>query len=236
MGSPEVSSTGAGAAIAERFSIRGMTCGSCVRRVEATLGGVPGVRSARVDLATATATVLHDPDAASIDALRQAVAQAGYALDVVAPEAQQVERSSRPVVVGLLGALALVGLYLGTITLAQGWGHAVQQLLEDRWFVSAIVAGFGTQLGLFTYLRGLHARAPVGGVAASTGTSGVAMLACCAHHVTEILPILGLSGAAVFLNAYKAELLWLGITMNLAGVVYLTWRIWQQRGPGSCRR
>lgn len=135
----------------------------------------------------------------------------------------------RPIVFGLLAALALLGFYLGIITLAQGWGHAVQQLNDDRWFVGAIMLGFGTQVGLFTYLKGLHAHAAGSGVATSTGTSAAAMLACCAHHLTEILPIVGISGAAIFLNAYKTPLLWLGILMNLGGIIYLVRKIREQR-------
>ena len=135
----------------------------------------------------------------------------------------------RPLAFGLLGVLGLLVFYLGIITLAQGWSHAIQQLADDRWFVGVIAAGFGTQIGLYTYLRGLHAHAAPGGVAASTGTSATAMLACCAHHLADVLPIVGLSGAAVFLNAYKTPLLWLGIVMNLAGVVYLLWKVRQQR-------
>ena len=130
-----------------------------------------------------------------------------------------------PIAGGLLASLGLLGFYLGLITLAQGWGHAVQQLAEDRWFVAAIMAGFGTQVGLFLYVRALHARVAAGGMAASTGTSAAAMLACCAHHLTEILPILGLSGAAVFLNVYKTPLLWLGIAMNLAGIAYMLTKV-----------
>ncbi len=80
-------------------------------------------------------------------------------------------------------------------------------------------------MGLFTYLRGLQARmsagGSAGGLAASTGTSTAAMLACCAHHLTEVVPLLGISGAAIFLNVYKTPLLWLGVAMNLAGVAYL---------------
>ena len=135
----------------------------------------------------------------------------------------------RPVTFGLLAVLGLLTFYLGIITLAQGWEHALGQLADDRWFVGAIAAGFGTQVGLFAYLRGLHAHAAAGGVAASTGTSTAAMLACCAHHLTDILPIVGLSGAAIFLNAYKTPLLWIGILMNLAGVVYLLRKVRQQR-------
>ena len=136
----------------------------------------------------------------------------------------------RPLIFGLLAALGLLAFYLGTITLAQGWGHATEQLTIDRLFVGAIMAGFGTQVGLYTYLRGMHLRAKAGGVAASTGTSTVAMLACCAHHLTEVFAVFGLSGAAIFLNAYKTPLLWLGIAMNLFGIVYLLWKIRQQHG------
>jgi hypothetical protein len=138
-------------------------------------------------------------------------------------------RLLRPVIFGALAALALVVFYMGIITLAQGWDHAVQQLGDDLPFVGAIVVGFGTQVGLFTYLRGMHTHAASGGVAASTGTSTAAMLACCAHHLADVLPILGLSGAAVFLNAYKTPLLWVGIVMNLVGIIYLARKIQQQR-------
>ena len=135
----------------------------------------------------------------------------------------------RPVAFGVLAALALLVFYLGVITLAQGWGHALQQLGDDFPFVGAIAVGFGTQMGLFVYLRGLHARASAGGVAASTGTSTAAMLACCAHHLVDVAPVLGLSGAAIFLNAYKTPLLWLGIVMNLIGILYLARKIYQAR-------
>jgi cation transport ATPase len=195
---------------------------------------VPGVLTAHVDLASASASVRYDPASAlDVGALRAAVAEAGYTLSDDDPmPAQPMAEAPRlpwPLVAGLLGAAGLVAFYLGVITLAQDWGHAVQQLSLDRWFVAAITAGFGTQIGLFTYLRGLHTRAAVGGVATSTGTSTAAMLACCAHHLTEIAPILGLSGAVVFLNAYKTPLLWLGIVMNLAGIAYMLHKIERAR-------
>ncbi|MBI2911645.1 MAG: hypothetical protein HYY05_05845 [Chloroflexi bacterium] len=136
---------------------------------------------------------------------------------------------ARPLVTGILAAGGLLAFYLGVISLVQDWPHALQQLAEDRWFVAAIAAGFGTQVGLFTHLRGLHARmsagGSAGGLAASTGTGTAAMLACCAHHLADVLPLLGASGAAIFLNAYKTPLLGLGIAMNLAGVAYLVWQI-----------
>lgn len=214
------------ATVTERYAVRGMTCASCVRHVEAALAAVAGVQAVRVDLARGVATVRRVPSISSPEALREAVSAAGYALEAVANQGQgevaRAEPPARPIALGLLAALGLLGFYLGVITLAQGWGHAVQQLAEDRWFVGAIMAGFGTQVGLFTHLRERHARLSGAGVAASTGTSTAAMLACCAHHLTDIVPVLGLSGAAIFLNAYKTPLLWAGIAMNLVGVAYLT--------------
>jgi hypothetical protein len=134
---------------------------------------------------------------------------------------------AQPLVSGLVAALALLGVYLGLITLAQGWDHALEQFEIDRWFVLASAGGFGTQVGLFVYLRALHAERAAGnvGMAASTGTSTAAMLACCAHHVSDVLPIIGVSGAAVFLGAYKTPLLWVGLVMNLAGIAYLVWQL-----------
>jgi Cu+-exporting ATPase len=60
------------------FPIEGMTCASCVRRVEKALTKVPGVQEASVNLATERASVVFDPAQAGIDALRAAVEKAGY--------------------------------------------------------------------------------------------------------------------------------------------------------------
>lgn len=130
-----------------------------------------------------------------------------------------------PAIWGLLAGLSLLAFYLGLITLAQDWSHALEQLGDDKWFIGPILAGVGTQVGLFVYLRQLHLNAHATGVAASAGTSTVAMLACCAHHLADILPIVGLSGVALFLDEFKIPLLLAGIAMNLAGVGYLLKKI-----------
>jgi Cu+-exporting ATPase len=60
------------------LDIGGMTCASCVRRVEKTLSRIDGVRSAEVNLATEVATVSFDPQTAGLSELTAAVAAAGY--------------------------------------------------------------------------------------------------------------------------------------------------------------
>jgi Cu+-exporting ATPase len=57
--------------------ITGMTCASCVGRVEAALAAVPGVTAASVNLATDTASVLAAADV-SVATLVAAVQRAGY--------------------------------------------------------------------------------------------------------------------------------------------------------------
>ncbi|MBE0607852.1 MAG: hypothetical protein IH609_00590 [Dehalococcoidia bacterium] len=135
----------------------------------------------------------------------------------------------KPTVWGIVGAGLLMGSYLGIISFAQDWAHARDQLATDRWFVGVVTAGFGTQVALFVYLRSLHTRTTTGAMAASTGTSSAAMLACCAHHLADALPLVGLSGAAVFLNDFKGPIMWTGIVMNGLGIAYLGWKIRQQR-------
>lgn len=61
--------------------VSGMTCASCVRRVERGLEKLDGVQSANVNLATERATVSYDPDVVRPDDLRAAVEKAGYGVE-----------------------------------------------------------------------------------------------------------------------------------------------------------
>ena len=61
-----------------RFGVTGMTCASCVTRVERVLSKQAGVSKASVNLATETATVSVEQDAVDVDLLMKAVADAGY--------------------------------------------------------------------------------------------------------------------------------------------------------------
>ena len=131
--------------------------------------------------------------------------------------------TARSLAIGILASAALLSAYLGIISLAQGPAHALEQLGADAPFVGLIAAGFGTQIALFVELRRIDRRHRAGAAvtAASTGTSGAAMLACCAHHVVDLLPLVGLSAAAVFLDAYRTPLLLLGLAMNALGIVVI---------------
>ncbi|CAB3755229.1 heavy metal translocating P-type ATPase [Paraburkholderia humisilvae] len=83
------------AAPGAELEIHGMTCASCVMRVEKALAKVPGVARATVNLATEKATV--DADASvSVDTLLAAVGKAGYDASPVAQAADAATASALP--------------------------------------------------------------------------------------------------------------------------------------------
>lgn len=68
----------------------------------------------------------------------------------------------------------------------------------------------------------MSGRNGVGGkLVATGGVSAGSMVACCAHHVVDILPIIGLSAAALFLAEYQQFFMMLGVAGNLIGIVYM---------------
>src|SRR5213593_2342955 len=67
--------------------VEGMTCASCVNRIERFLKRTPGVEDAVVNLATEVATIRYLPDQVGRSELVGAIEAAGYDVRSVAPEA-----------------------------------------------------------------------------------------------------------------------------------------------------
>jgi P-type Cu+ transporter len=82
------------------FPVAGMTCASCVNRVEKAIGKVAGVERAAVNLATERATVSYDPTETSLTAIASAVERAGYGVPELPPEPLAAE----PLVLGSTGS------------------------------------------------------------------------------------------------------------------------------------
>ncbi len=135
------------------MGIGGMTCASCVGRVERALKKVPGVTEATVNLATESARIAYSGDEHMEARLRRAVRDAGYeprtpaqmdAMDDISPWA-----GFGPVALGLLLsaplALPMLGDLLGRHWMLPAW---VQFLL-------ATPVQFG--LGARFYTAGWHA-------------------------------------------------------------------------------
>ena len=140
-----------------------------------------------------------------------------------------------PLAAFLLGSVFIASFYIGILTWAQGWDYASSQFVRDRWYVVPIIVGFGVQAALYTVLRfrlfiPVISTGPAGSMmGASGGTSATAMVACCIHHVTDVLPILGLSAAASFLTRYQRPFMLVGLAMNLIGVVIMLLILYRER-------
>lgn len=62
-----------------------------------------------------------------------------------------------------------------------------------------------------------------------TTTSTIAMVACCAHHVTDVLPILGLTAAATFLAQYRIAFMLVGLGTTLIGILMMLFILIKER-------
>jgi hypothetical protein len=58
-------------------------------------------------------------------------------------------------------------------------------------------------------------------IAATGGVSAGAMVACCLHHLVDLLPILGLSAAAVFLSTYRLPFILFAVAANIFGILFM---------------
>ncbi len=100
------------------LGVGGMTCASCVSRVEKALKKVPGVQDATVNLATESARVVFAPSAQMDAQLRRAVRNAGYeprAAEAALPEDLSPWAGFLPVAIGLLLSAPLLFPMLGDL-------------------------------------------------------------------------------------------------------------------------
>jgi copper chaperone CopZ len=58
------------------LTVKGMSCGGCVRSVTAVIGAVPGAEPIEVEIGRARVRI--DPSRASATQVREALARAGY--------------------------------------------------------------------------------------------------------------------------------------------------------------
>src|SRR5215208_302639 len=132
-----------------------------------------------------------------------------------------------PIAAFLTGSTLIAGIYFDILIWAQGADAVRGIFLPNRWYVLPIWITFGIQAALYSILR-FRLFVPIGStkhtgtlIGTSGGTSVTAMVACCIHHVTDVLPVLGLSAAATFLTRYQRPFMLLGLTMNIVGSVVM---------------
>lgn len=119
--------------------------------------------------------------------------------------------------------------FLLLFTVTKDISHPLTQFRLFQPWMSIMIIGFGIQTGLFFLIRKgypisvFHKRQSATSTRAGATVSGMSMVACCAHHLVDVIPIIGFSGAMLFLTEYQKEFIIAGVATNLFGILYMIW-------------
>lgn len=129
----------------------------------------------------------------------------------------------KSILYGLLASIIMLVIYFVVVGLISDWPFAKAQFAQYWYFVISLAIGFGIQIVLYTQLKQLIANGQGSGkVLGVTGaTSTAAMISCCAHYLTNILPILGTVGLVTFVAQYQTQFFWIGLIFNIAGIIFM---------------
>jgi len=219
-----------------KFTVHGMTCGGCAKKIKNALTKLTGVSRAAVDFETRQATIEFDPERVDSQAIRNVISAAGYTIEgdddtdtsVKTETVPKKDIHLKPYAYGLLAGTAVIAFYLGLITLTSDWVNARYQFADYQWWVIALASGLGIQVTLFVSMRRQLNNQALKGAGASMATSGgmsaTAMAICCSHYLATFLPAIGLpflSAAAAGLEQYQVQFFMAGVVSNLIGIAIM---------------
>ncbi|MBI2617767.1 hypothetical protein HYW55_06550 [Candidatus Gottesmanbacteria bacterium] len=123
---------------------------------------------------------------------------------------------------GIGAATVLFGFYLLLMRVLTGSFDASWTQFTTLWyFMIPLIVGFGIQVGLYRHLREHLRTSNKRMMTFSSTTSTVSMVACCAHHLTDILPFLGIAIFSTLLIQFQKPILIIGIVSNVFGIFLL---------------
>lgn len=144
------------------------------------------------------------------------------------------ELLKNPFIFGGAAGLLVVLFNISIASLAEGsFEKGYEVFLANGIFVYLIPLAVGVQMGLFRYHRNMISGNVSGsekvGMAGSAASS-LAMLACCLHHVSDLLPAVSfILATSSFLTEYKDAIIIIGLSFNLAGSTYIARAILKDR-------
>ena len=102
------------------IGIEGMTCASCVSRVEKALESISGVKNASVNLATEDAVIRHVPGQLNKEIIRKAIEQAGYSVTGLQEKKAREARRDRDYAILKLKVIVSVSLTIPIVVIEMG--------------------------------------------------------------------------------------------------------------------
>ena len=125
---------------------------------------------------------------------------------------------AKPQVVFITAFLGLLLLNIFIVAiLSKSIGFALEQFLSLKIFLVPIAVGFGLQAALYSLIKAKNALLMIGSGSINTGT----MVACCTHHIADLLPLLAIGGISTFLVSTQKYLLLGALVLNWLIVIYL---------------
>ena len=150
-----------------------------------------------------------------------------------------ISGSRTSVIIGFLGAIALLAGYFTIVSSISDTQFAISQFQKFWYYIVTLATGFGVQVGLYTHLRqairstadstgsinSRQASSPQAGsgkmLVVSGGTSTASMITCCAHYLVNIAPLIATAGIVTFLTQYQVQFFWIGLAFNIGGIAYI---------------
>ncbi|MBI2546404.1 hypothetical protein HYV81_04445 [Candidatus Woesearchaeota archaeon] len=132
------------------------------------------------------------------------------------------ETKEKYFIIGISASAALLMFYFIVASLLGGAEFALDNFVALWYWMVPLSVGFGVQMGMFFYMRDAMHKAATASAAVSTGASATSMVACCAHHVSDIAPFLGIAALGIFFTKYQTAFLLIGLLSNALGIVYMS--------------
>ena len=131
--------------------------------------------------------------------------------------------ATKSILCGILASIILLVIYFTVLSLVSGWSFAQNQFVTYWYFIVSLVVGFGIQIALYQYIKGLvHSGQGIGKVVGVSGTASTAsMVSCCVHYLVNLVPILGMTGLVTFVAQYQVKLFWVSIFFNIIAIGYM---------------
>ena len=124
-----------------------------------------------------------------------------------------------PYLFGLIGSVSLLLFYFLVMTTLTGSTEAALDQFKRLWWIMLPISiSFGVQVSLYYRLRKIDMEKSRKVIAGTGLTSSTAMIACCVHHLVDVLPLLGLSALSIFLSRYQIPILLTSLIINLIGI------------------
>ncbi|PMC34928.1 copper-translocating P-type ATPase [Bacillus sp. UMB0899] len=178
------------------LDIHGMTCASCVSRIEKVLNKTEGIEKATVNLASEKATIEYNPGLVSIQDIMKKVKNLGYEAVLKKDQEEskdhkevELKRKKRNIILSTILSLPL--LYTMVAHIPWDFGIPVPHIFMNPWFQFALATPVQFYIGAPFYngaYRALRNKSANMDVLVALGTSAAYFYSLYETIITQIIP------------------------------------------------